>query len=617
MNNKHRKLSKCALSILTACTLIFSVFAPVGTAVFAAPASPGIEVSYIPYEEANAPEGLHPDVKGLLTVSGNIGKTETTPVILMVLTQGATEDNLNNDIASFKSVVHSYRQVTTAANGTFNVSFGIGFAEDDDVTTSTKGNYTVVASFAGAEEVLADEFYYSTSAHVGEALDAVNRTTTSSALKTEITVTSPKELALDTKVYDLLVGKEYTGIDDDIMTYVFENKEALKADNGVGFPSGAELRDCFEEACVVYTLKTADDATELKGMLADNEDYLGLDKLDAYVTYSDTLTDSEKTALCGSILGFADCTSLADMISLFEEECVLYAIESAELWSDVKPILVQNKELITDAIGYKPAYYSLTDTSKVDKAIVGKDYDSVADLAKDINKKGEDAADTQKKPVSSGGSGGSGGVAVVPAPSITPPVTTTPAQPSQAPEASNGSFADMAGYEWASEAVEALKDMGAINGKTDSAFAPADYVTREEFIKMFVSLFGEVDSDASADFADVDSSAWYYSYVASALKAGIVNGVGDGRFGVGQNISRQDIAVIAFRALAIAKGENEVSFDDFDSVADYAKDAVDALSSQGIINGMGDGSFAPNANATRAQAAKILYELYKLKEGKV
>jgi len=170
----------------------------------------------------------------------------------------------------------------------------------------------------------------------------------------------------------------------------------------------------------------------------------------------------------------------------------------------------------------------------------------------------------------------------------------------------------------ASKAVQqALKDMGAINGKTDSDFAPADYVTREEFIKMFVSLFGEVDSDASADFADVDSSAWYYSYVASALKAGIVNGVGDGRFGVGQNISRQDIAVIAFRALAIAKGENEVSFDDFDSIADYAKDAVDALSSQGIINGMGDGSFAPNANATRAQAAKILYELYKLKEGEV
>lgn len=49
------------------------------------------------------------------------------------------------------------------------------------------------------------------------------------------------------------------------------------------------------------------------------------------------------------------------------------------------------------------------------------------------------------------------------------------------------------------------------------------------------------------------------------------------------------------------------NFADSGSIADYAKEAVDTLQRAGIINGMTDTTFAPNGNATRAQAAKILY----------
>ena len=51
------------------------------------------------------------------------------------------------------------------------------------------------------------------------------------------------------------------------------------------------------------------------------------------------------------------------------------------------------------------------------------------------------------------------------------------------------------------------------------------------------------------------------------------------------------------------------AFTDFDLVSDFAKDAVVYVNAAGIMNGMGDGSFAPLQSVTRAQAAKVIYEL--------
>ena len=51
----------------------------------------------------------------------------------------------------------------------------------------------------------------------------------------------------------------------------------------------------------------------------------------------------------------------------------------------------------------------------------------------------------------------------------------------------------------------------------------------------------------------------------------------------------------------------KTDFTDFEEVSDYAKEAVSMLAGEGIINGMGDGSFAPKKETTRAQAAKLMY----------
>ena len=595
MKNKHRNFSKRVLSFATTCALIASVFAPIGAAL-AAPASPGIAASYVPYEATNTPAGLHPSVKGLLTVEGDVGKAEKTSVVLVVLAKGKTEADLANNVSAFGTAVDSFRQVTTGDDGKFSVSFGIGFAEGG---SSTKGDYVVAASYGDAS-VLSDGFYYSTAAHVGEALAAVNASSDAQSLKTEITVNSPKELVLDTAIYDTLGSSTK----DLAIAYVFNAKQALKAQNSVGFLSGEELRESFNEASLFYKLKSASTGDELKGMLNTYKAKLSLTTLPAYKTYTDSLTESGRSAVCDSIKGLGTCQLLGDVNTLFTNQVILTAVAKAGLWSNINPIIKQNKAALISA-GLSATYYSLSDTSVPDKAIVGKTYSSLAALAEAINENLTSEAPSQRP-----SSGSGGGSSVIPAPPVVTPIVV-PDVPS-VPTASG--FADMTGYEWAADAVSALKNMGVINGKSDSSFAPADNVTREEFVKMLISLLGIQVSGATADFADADKGAWYYPYIAAAANGGIVNGVGNGVFGVGMNITRQDIATIACRAMGITSSDTAVSFSDEAAIADYAKEGVAALASHGIISGMGDGSFAPTANATRAQAAKILYELHRWKE---
>ena len=59
--------------------------------------------------------------------------------------------------------------------------------------------------------------------------------------------------------------------------------------------------------------------------------------------------------------------------------------------------------------------------------------------------------------------------------------------------------------------------------------------------------------EGAADFTDAASDGWYLPYLGTAVEKGIVGGLGDGRFGIGMNISRQDMAVMVKRALD-AKG---------------------------------------------------------------
>lgn len=177
-------------------------------------------------------------------------------------------------------------------------------------------------------------------------------------------------------------------------------------------------------------------------------------------------------------------------------------------------------------------------------------------------------------------------------------------------------FADLSIEHWAAEAVAYLKSKGVVSGNENGLFEPERSITREEFAKMLVNICGIETDGADTDFADADKNGWYRDYIGAAANAGIVNGIGEGKFGVGQNIIRQDMAVMAARAIEykkieLAKEKEYQGFADEYDISGYAKENIEELFEAGVLNGKGGNMFDPFGNATRAEAAKIIYEAFK------
>ncbi len=173
-------------------------------------------------------------------------------------------------------------------------------------------------------------------------------------------------------------------------------------------------------------------------------------------------------------------------------------------------------------------------------------------------------------------------------------------------------FSDLENALWAKEAIEYLSANKIINGYGNGIFAPNKNITREELAKIIVISKNLPLSNNKSIFTDSESGKWYDPYLSTAYENDIIKGYPDGSFGVGKNITRQDLAVMVYRAFYGEKENSEyesILYNDSDSIADYAKEAVSFLSGEKILNGRGDNLFMPNDNATRAEAAKVVYML--------
>ncbi|MDP4134129.1 MAG: S-layer homology domain-containing protein, partial [Bacillota bacterium] len=207
--------------------------------------------------------------------------------------------------------------------------------------------------------------------------------------------------------------------------------------------------------------------------------------------------------------------------------------------------------------------------------------------------------------------------------SATKPVEiTTPQQPVKLTSAEliaiAEAFKDANDAAWAKEAMGSLKNQKIVDGYEDGTIKPNSTIVRDEFAKLVVLTLGLKLSPNNYYFNDIDYSSWQNPYVSTAYENNIIQGIGNGEFGKDLTITRQDMSVMIYRAvqklgITLPNG-NVVAFKDMDNVADYAKEAVKSLAAAGVVNGMGDDTFAPNATATRAQAMYMLNELLKLQK---
>lgn len=183
------------------------------------------------------------------------------------------------------------------------------------------------------------------------------------------------------------------------------------------------------------------------------------------------------------------------------------------------------------------------------------------------------------------------------------------------PEASGEYFSDVPKDHWAAGYIEYLVNEEILNGVDEERFCPENNVTREEFVKMLCeALYLETYEPEESAFSDVDISQWYAPYIDALVYEGIVQGVNENMFGIGENILRCDMAVLIERCCNYLKTEltvSENSFNDDADIPEYAKQAIYAMRGTGIIKGDNDNMFMPKKFATRAEAAKMIYVMLK------
>lgn len=315
-----------------------------------------------------------------------------------------------------------------------------------------------------------------------------------------------------------------------------------------------------------------------------------------YALYGEKVESTEIQEYFTQKLSGKEISTLDELSNAAKEALILTTVRYADGSDEIKNII----EKYGDVIGI-----TNTASDSVYRQLAGKDYSSGEALKEDYD-------DLRSNGSNPGGGGGGGSTGGNNGSSIGGGITYNPT-PGGGKEEIKITFNDIDGVQWASEAILALADKGIISGKAENVFAPDDPVTREEFAKMLIGAMGLSDEEYGDNiFSDVSSDAWYAPFVNIANKYGIVTGRDDGTFGIGDNITRQDMAVMLYRALQ-SRGVNvnatDMTFDDGEDISDYAKDAVSALCNLGAINGVGDNKFEPMGTATRAQAAKVIYSV--------
>ena len=226
----------------------------------------------------------------------------------------------------------------------------------------------------------------------------------------------------------------------------------------------------------------------------------------------------------------------------------------------------------------------------------------------------------------SGGGGGGGGAAPTNEPEDTADTDKTNDDESllpdekvqsagEAAELEKTQFTDLGNHAWAADAITTLADDGIIRGTTSDTYSPANNITRADFASLLVRAF-KLESSDTENFADVSVNDYFAPELSIARNTGIVNGIGDNKFAPRNTITRQDMMVIVYRTLttnpvgeglrALPKTDvEEERYLDFTIVASYAKEAVSALISAGLIKGK-NGRVAPTDYTTRAEVAVLI-----------
>lgn len=451
------------------------------------------------------------------------------------------------------------------------------------------GEYTVTVNSNALKKALSVDFDYYSSNDIAEIIKVLNKQTEEEEFKKKINENF-SALGINSELNEKLsnAGTVYS---DMYKEAPFDDIEKF-------------LNSYYKNAVSLLIYENKDSKYSVQ-MLDEHEKEAGITDEAAYEDYKN-MTSAEKETVVSKIAGLKEED---DFEKSFNEAVVLALVKNSNSYGETGNILKKYKDIV-----YRndiSSYFSKTDPQAINLALTGNDYKNIKEMQDVILSK-------LKTPSQNGGNGSSGGSSGgsssgIPAPSGNGNISGT--------TQTNTVYTDIDDVEWAKNAIYALSEKGILNGVGEGLFAPNENVKREEFVKILVEAFN-IDTNVAADvkFADVEAGAWYEKYINAGVKTGAVKGIGNNMFGVGMTITRQDMAVMAYRFAKSAGTEfnnssNIDNFSDRAAIADYAEQAISALCSEAVLTGMSDSRFEPQSTATRAQAAVMVYRLLQFTEG--
>ena len=188
-------------------------------------------------------------------------------------------------------------------------------------------------------------------------------------------------------------------------------------------------------------------------------------------------------------------------------------------------------------------------------------------------------------------------------------------------------YPDTAEGEWYMDAIHYVTGSGIMSGYSNGKFGPTKNLQRQDFVLILSRLAGinEAEYDYDSSFKDAkDPNAYYKAALNWALKEGITTGYTSGskkgKFGVGENISREQIVTFIYRYaqkigvdVTVADDADErlaAQYKDFGKVSEFATDAIVWALENEVIKGMNETTINPQGNASRAQIAQIMYNIF-------
>ena len=528
-----------------------------------------------------------------LTVSGSADANGE--VTVYVVNPGKTK----NDVGT-EGALQNFRKISVDAEGKYTYKFKF--------SNPIEGTYTIYVDASG-KEAASTTFKYAGETSKTNIISALYGEDDSNAIKTVLSNADYVEY-LQVSEFAPFAEADIDGLST-LLAGVLSGK-AASGDNNKDI---TELTKVIRTATVTQLFNEGKTSFVVSGTTILYDEDMGVNSLNQenktlYTAYKDVLSASAKANVLSAITGKNFATS-DELLKAFAENVVLEGIANPKDlgYGHVTKILTAAN------CAYVGMTYNAINNAQVTKIAALAKQTSITELSAKIKAILDDPANSQISAGggSTGGGGGAGGGATVVTPSDNSYLGNgNGSLPTVAAPKGTTYFSDVKDYEWADEAIGYLYKEGIVSGTSENTFAPSANLTREQFAKVLCILKG-IEVKENDKFDDVESGAWYAPYIGALSDAGLVSGIVEGTFGVGYNITREDLCVMIYRAFSDKiKAEKTKTFTDSASINSYATDAVNALAGAGILNGFADGSFRPQANCTRAEMAKIVYEIAQI-----